>query len=389
MRPARPRPGTAVAVAAGAVAAAGPTSPEASSGVGGRRTVGMCAPISHKLRAGVRRNWAASLTRVTGGSAIRSRSGHAASQDRLVAWRQLSITVRSRSGAARPAHRATAPANPGSLKGVDVQLTSSPRRALGLLAAGTIGLSTALVGVAGVAQRRPGPHPRPQRAAASRSTPPAPGDGSVMFWFNRTRAPTTGSSVPPPGSTRGLTTAPTGPATETASTASSDAVLAEDGSGSRLEASRPDQRRGVRPLGPGCQLATRTWTAPDPRAPVSVTPFKPIGAPGLPDRHRRSVVAEGQLDRTQHGGHLRSSPATRSWRTWTWPLVPRWAARPPSARPTAATTSCTAPVKAGRDVHGRGGRASTRRATAAPRRPVTSAVVPAPTVPGRRACQER
>ena len=39
-----------------------------------------------------------------------------------------------------------------------MQLTSSPRRALGLLAAGTIGLSTALIGVAGVAQAvGPGP----------------------------------------------------------------------------------------------------------------------------------------------------------------------------------------------------------------------------------------
>jgi titin len=36
-----------------------------------------------------------------------------------------------------------------------VQLTSSPRRALGLLAAGTIGLSTAVLGVSGVAQASP------------------------------------------------------------------------------------------------------------------------------------------------------------------------------------------------------------------------------------------
>jgi LPXTG-motif cell wall-anchored protein len=56
---------------------------------------------------------------------------------------------------ARPEYRATAPALPGSLEGVDVQLTSSPRRALGLLAAGTIGLSTALVGITGVANAVP------------------------------------------------------------------------------------------------------------------------------------------------------------------------------------------------------------------------------------------
>ena len=46
----------------------------------------------------------------------------------------------------------TAPAIRDPIKGVDVQLTSSPRRALGLLAAGTIGLSTALLGLTGVAQ---------------------------------------------------------------------------------------------------------------------------------------------------------------------------------------------------------------------------------------------
>ena len=57
---------------------------------------------------------------------------------------------------ARPEHPAIAPALPGSLEGVDVQLTSSPRRALGLLAAGTIGLSTALLGVATVAHAAPG-----------------------------------------------------------------------------------------------------------------------------------------------------------------------------------------------------------------------------------------
>jgi hypothetical protein len=39
-----------------------------------------------------------------------------------------------------------------------VQLTSSPRRALGLLAAGTVGLSTALLGVTGVAQAVPVPN---------------------------------------------------------------------------------------------------------------------------------------------------------------------------------------------------------------------------------------
>jgi hypothetical protein len=48
-----------------------------------------------------------------------------------------------------PGHR---PGASGTIKGDDVHLASSPRRALGLLAAGTIGLSTAILGVTGVAQ---------------------------------------------------------------------------------------------------------------------------------------------------------------------------------------------------------------------------------------------
>lgn len=52
----------------------------------------------------------------------------------------------------RPEHRITDPALRDPEREFDVQLTSSPRRALGLVAAGTIGLSTALLGVTGVAQ---------------------------------------------------------------------------------------------------------------------------------------------------------------------------------------------------------------------------------------------
>ena len=67
------------------------------------------------------------------------------------------------------------PGDPGPIEGVDVQLTSSPRRALGLLAAGTIGLSTALLGVAGVAQaatRRPA-RPTDRRSRSARPTAPS------------------------------------------------------------------------------------------------------------------------------------------------------------------------------------------------------------------------
>jgi hypothetical protein len=55
--------------------------------------------------------------------------------------------IRSR----RPESRACAGA-PGTWEGVDALLAFSSRRALALLAAGTIGLFTALLGVTGVAQ---------------------------------------------------------------------------------------------------------------------------------------------------------------------------------------------------------------------------------------------
>ena len=73
-----------------------------------------------------------------------------------------------------------------------MQLTSSPRRALGLLAAGTIGLSTAMLGVSGVASAAPGDAVVTEaEVAAALSVPSAPGalevhqvnDGSVDLSF--------------------------------------------------------------------------------------------------------------------------------------------------------------------------------------------------------------
>jgi titin len=59
-----------------------------------------------------------------------------------------------------------------------VQLTSSPRRALGLLAAGTIGLSTALLGVTGVAQAA-APKPNAPTIAAIEGA-----DSSLLVFLN-------------------------------------------------------------------------------------------------------------------------------------------------------------------------------------------------------------
>jgi hypothetical protein len=47
------------------------------------------------------------------------------------------------------------PGAPGPTEGADVQFTSSPRRALGLVAVGAIGMSTAVLGVTGVAHAAP------------------------------------------------------------------------------------------------------------------------------------------------------------------------------------------------------------------------------------------
>jgi titin len=77
-------------------------------------------------------------------------------------------------------------------KGVDVQLTFPSRRAFGILAAGTIGLSTALLGVTGVANAEPGDVVEAEaELAAVLAVPPAPryleidgaGDGSVTVSF--------------------------------------------------------------------------------------------------------------------------------------------------------------------------------------------------------------
>jgi len=89
-----------------------------------------------------------------------------------------------------------------------VRFTSSPRRALGLLAAGTIGLSTAMLGVSGVASAAPGDAVVTEEVAAALSVPSAPealdveevGDGSVTLVFEvyydaDTEAPTTGYEV--------------------------------------------------------------------------------------------------------------------------------------------------------------------------------------------------
>jgi LPXTG-motif cell wall-anchored protein len=72
-------------------------------------------------------------------------------QLRTVAWR-LGFGRFRRDVVLAVRNTGPTPRRSGTHRGVDVQLTSSPRRALGLLAAGTIGLSTALLGVTGVAQ---------------------------------------------------------------------------------------------------------------------------------------------------------------------------------------------------------------------------------------------
>jgi hypothetical protein len=85
-----------------------------------------------------------------------------------------------------PGHR---PGASGTLKGVDVQLASSPRRALGLLAAGTIGLSTALLGLTGVAQAATVPNAPTIEAIEG-------GNGSLMVFVTANDPADTDTTTP-------------------------------------------------------------------------------------------------------------------------------------------------------------------------------------------------
>jgi LPXTG-motif cell wall-anchored protein len=83
------------------------------------------------------------------------------------------------------------PRRTGTMNGVDVQLTSPSRRVFGLLAAGTIGLSTALLGVTGVAYADPADPTVAPAVAAALTVPSAPtglrlsevGDREATFYF--------------------------------------------------------------------------------------------------------------------------------------------------------------------------------------------------------------
>ena len=260
-----------------------------------------------------------------------------------------------------------------------MQLTSSPRRALGLLAAGTIGLSTALVGVTGVASAAPDPAHVPNAPLVIDT--PAPGDGSVMFWFNPNHADD--GVLPDATSWEYSLTSTDGAGT---TSGFEEAVLADDGwEFSRLDldgltngeeytlsvrgvgwAEDPDLGEDVEVTGPAS-------------TPVTFTPFKPIGAPANPSvTVGPSSLTVSWSAPTQAGTYALAGYAVLA----DLDLAPGAQMGGPTTicETAAATTSCTAPVKAGRaytvEVHAIDAEGYGSEAT-----PVTSAVVPVPTVP--------
>lgn len=150
-------------------------------------------------------------------------------------------------------------------------LTSPSRRVLGALAAGTVGLSTALLGITGVAQADTGA-PAEGQVAASLSVPNAPtdfqisgvGDGSVGVWF---RAGAYDPAVQ--DATTGYQISTDGGTTWTALTVQGDNGLTGTVSGLTNGQSYQVEVRAQSGTGPSAATA-----------PLSATPAKPIGAPG-------------------------------------------------------------------------------------------------------------
>ena len=208
-----------------------------------------------------------------------------------------------------------------------MRLTSSHRRALGLLTAGTIGLSTALLGVAGVAHAAPGVTvPAEAEVAAVLAAPSAPvefevvevGDGFVTvtfqdgFYDSSVEAETTGYEI---STDDGSTWEPlevddesytwrTGTVTGLTNKETYTIVV-----------------RATSTVGPGATSAQ-----------VTATPAKPIGAPaGL-----TVTTAAGKVDRhlvRAHGRRLLPAGRLRSSGTSSRPprTAAGWAAR--CARP--------------------------------------------------------
>ena len=191
-------------------------------------------------------------------------------------------------------------------KGVDVQLTFPSRRAFGILAAGTIGLSTALLGVTGVVNASPDDVVEAEaELAAVLAPPPAPdylevdtvGDGSVTLSFlvydsdPGIEADTTGYEI----------------STNNGSSFAAFATQTPYGNNEHVGTVTGLTNKQT------YDLVVRSTSSVGPSAntdPVQATPAKPIGAPVGPHRHPGPGQGDRQLVRTDRrrllrGGHLR------------------------------------------------------------------------------------
>jgi hypothetical protein len=255
-----------------------------------------------------------------------------------------------------------------------VRLTSPSRRVFGFLAAGTIGLSTALLGVTGVAHADPAD---PAAAAdggvlAVNAAPNAPtivdvqGDDATLYvWFDQNDPADTDPIDWADDWEYNLDGGSWLPATVDESSGYGSFEIASGLTNGTTYAVRV---RGVSGTsGPG-----------SPSDPMSGTPYKPIGAPGAPT----VVVGPSSLKVTWTGSAAGTYPIAGYEVQADIPAAPGAQSWSPTTicKTGPAATSCTAPIQAGRaytidvyavDSKGNDGETAT----------VKSDVVPNPAVP--------
>ncbi|MCW2705827.1 MAG: exported protein of unknown function [Blastococcus sp.] len=270
-----------------------------------------------------------------------------------------------------------------------MQLTSPSRRVFGILAAGTIGLSTALLGVTGVASADPATVAaagEPEVAAATFAGPAAPTqidvygeDGQLDVWFQPTWPADDNTDNSQYADSWEYELTSTGGA---GNTSGFQSVVPEGRSGLQyfeLTGLTNGTQYTVTLRGIGLDDNGDPVQGAE-SAPQTGTPFKAIGAPGTP------TVTVGPSSLTISW----TAPTT----TGTYPmagydvlanldLAPGAQMGGPTAicSVDAATTSCTAPVKAGRTYDVAVVARDTNDNVSDEAGPVNSGVVPAPTVP--------
>ena len=262
-----------------------------------------------------------------------------------------------------------------------MQLTSPSRRVFGFLAAGTIGLSTALLGVTGVASAAPDPALVPNAPLVIDT--PQGGDGTGTFWFDPNHAE---DGTTPQANKWEYSLTSSGGSGNT--TGFEPATLAQDGwefssidlDGLTNGTTYTISVRGIAPVNdPDLGEDVYVDVAGPASTPATFTPYKSIGAPASPtvavgpsslkiSWAAPTVAGTYALAGYEVLADLPAAPGAQSWSPTT------------ICKTDAATTSCTAPIKAGRaytiEVHALDAEGHGSEAT-----PVTSDVVPDPAVP--------